>query len=36
MQTILPISVPIQGAARQSYGDYDGVVRCEQTFKYTT
>ena len=30
------VTVPvkeIKGAAAQSYGDGDGVVRCEQTFK---
>ena len=34
MTPILPISVPVKkrkGAARQCYGDGDGVIHCEQT-----
>ena len=34
VQPILPVTVPvkkIKDAARQCYGDGDGVVRCEQT-----
>ena len=37
MQLILPVTVPvkkIKGAARQCYGDGDGVVRSEQTFNH--
>ena len=41
MQPILPVTVPvkkIKGAARQRYGDGDGVVRCKQilTFAFTS
>ena len=35
MKSILPVPVPvknIKGAARQCYGDGDGIVCCEQTF----
>ena len=32
MQTILPVK-KIKSAARQCYGDGDGVVPCEQTFR---
>ena len=33
---ILPVTMPVKkrkGAARQCYGDGDGVVRCEQTLR---
>ena len=38
MEPILSVIVPvkkIKGAARQCYGDGDGVVRCEQIFSVT-
>ena len=37
MQPILPVTLTvkkIKGAAHQSYGDSDGVVRCEQTLTF--
>ena len=36
MQAILPTTVPIKkikGAIHQCYGDRDGIVWCEQTFR---